>query len=83
MDCCTDGRIVVSVDTGSIFAEKVGVGMTVEGSESASITRGKGYGERVGMEDSASITTWLVLASGLVGLKRGWIEVSVGRMCFC
>ena len=50
------------VDTGSIFAEEVGVGVTVKGGEGASIARGKGYGERIGMEDSASITTWLVLA---------------------
>ena len=62
IDCRTYGSIVVSVDTGSIFAEKVGVDVTVKGGEGASIARGESYGEWIGMEDSPSVTTWLVLA---------------------
>ena len=62
IDCSTDGSIIMSVDTGSIFAEKVDVGVTVKGGEGASIARSKGYGKRVGMKDSSGVTTWLVLA---------------------
>lgn len=73
----------MSVNTGSIFAKKVNIGVTVEGGEGTSIARGKGYGERIGMEDSAGVTTWLMLASRLVDLERGWIEVGVSVVCFC
>ena len=62
IDCSTDGSIVMSVDTGSIFAEEVSVSVTVERSEGASIAGSKGYGKRVGMEDSPGISSRLMLA---------------------
>ena len=37
IDCSTNGRIDVPVDSGSIFTEEVGIGVTVKGSEGASI----------------------------------------------
>ena len=52
----------MSVDAGSIFAKEIGVSVTIQGGEGASMARGKRYGKGVGMEDSASVTTWLVLA---------------------
>lgn len=73
----------MSVDTGSIFTKEVSVDVTVKGGEGASIARGKGYGEGVGMEDSASVTTWLILAGRLVGFERGRVTVGVGSVCFC
>ena len=62
VDRSTDGSIVMSVDTGGIFTEEVGVGVTVEGGEGATIARSKGYWERVGMEDCPGVTTRQVLA---------------------
>ena len=52
----------MSVDTGRIFAEEINVGVAVKGGEGASTARGKGDGERIGMQDSASVTAWLMLA---------------------
>lgn len=62
IDRSTDGSIIMSVDTGSIFAEKVNVGVAIKGGEGASTARSKGYGKGVGMEDSPGVSTRLVLA---------------------
>ena len=50
------------INAGSIFAEKVNVGVTIKGGEGASIARGKGERERVGMKDGPCVTTGLVMA---------------------
>ena len=52
----------MAVDTRSVFAEEIDVGVTIEGGEGATVARGKCYGERVGVEDGPCITAWQVLA---------------------
>ena len=52
----------MTIDTSGVFAKEINVGMTIKGSEGATVARGKGYRERVGMEDGASVAAWEVFA---------------------
>lgn len=74
-----DGRVLVPVDAGSVFAQEVGVGVAVQGGEGAGGAGGDGQREGGGVQGCARVAAGEVLA-GIVVCAEGK-RISEGVVC--